>query len=100
MGLNDTGGSQDDFSKWEIWVNGEYPDCNPSMKLKNKTAIITGAGSGIGRATSLLFAKEGANVAAVDIVEDRAKETLDSILKDGGNALTIQADVSEEKDLN
>ena len=45
------------------------------MKLANKTALITGAGSGMGKATALLFAKEGAKIAAVDIVEAQVKET-------------------------
>jgi len=45
------------------------------MKLKDKVSIITGAGSGIGAATALLFAQEGAKVAVVDVREDAAKAT-------------------------
>ena len=49
------------------------------MRLENKIAIITGAGSGMGRAASLLFAKEGAKIAAVDINLEAAEETAKQI---------------------
>lgn len=68
------------------------------MKLADKVAVITGAAAGIGRATSVLFAREGARVAAVDI--DR--ETLGSLVKEiaafGGEAKAIVADVSRASD--
>ena len=69
------------------------------MKLKNKVALITGAGSGIGRATALLFAKEGAKVVVVDYNEDTAKETVEIIKKNGGEAISIKADVSRSEDV-
>lgn len=69
------------------------------MKLKNKVALITGAGSGIGRATALLFAKEGAKVVVVDYNEDTAKETVKMIKKSGGEAISIKADVSRSEDV-
>lgn len=65
------------------------------MRLKDKVALITGAGSGIGRATALLFAREGAEVVVVDYNEDTARETVDLIKKDGGEAIFIKADVSK-----
>ena len=64
------------------------------MKLKDKTAIITGAGSGLGRAAALLFAREGARVSAVDINEGAAHETAALISAAGGRALAFAADVS------
>ncbi|MCZ6643840.1 MAG: SDR family NAD(P)-dependent oxidoreductase [Gammaproteobacteria bacterium] len=64
--------------------------------LENKHIIITGAGSGIGRATSILAAEEGANIVAVDIA-DSVHETAVLINDNGGNALAVQADVSDEK---
>jgi NAD(P)-dependent dehydrogenase (short-subunit alcohol dehydrogenase family) len=69
------------------------------MKLANKIALITGAGSGMGRAAAILFAAEGARVAAIDINEAQARETADEIAKKGGNAIAIRADVSKSEDV-
>ena len=68
------------------------------MKLHDKVAIITGAGSGIGAATALLFAQEGARVAVVDVREDTAKATAQAIERAGGQALALTADVSRAVD--
>jgi NAD(P)-dependent dehydrogenase (short-subunit alcohol dehydrogenase family) len=65
------------------------------MRLKDKVALITGAGAGIGQATALLFAREGAAVTVVDRSAETGKETVDLITKAGGRALFVQADVSE-----
>lgn len=65
------------------------------MKLNNKTAIVTGAGAGIGKATAVRLAREGANVIIVDINEDTAAETVDEITKEGGNAISAQADIRD-----
>lgn len=64
------------------------------MKLAERVAVVTGAGSGIGRAAALLFAREGARVAVVDLVEPGARETAAAIEREGGQALAIRADVS------
>ena len=66
------------------------------MRLDGKVAIITGAGSGIGKAAALLFAKEGAKVVLAGRREEKLRETCDEILKNGGDACYFQADVSEE----
>src|SRR4051794_10479687 len=63
-------------------------------RLAGKVALVTGAGSGIGRATAQLFATEGAAVAVVDLRADAAQETVDKIAADGGQALALAADVS------
>jgi NAD(P)-dependent dehydrogenase (short-subunit alcohol dehydrogenase family) len=68
------------------------------MRLKNKVALITGAGSGIGREAALLFAKEGASVVAVDMNDAAGKETVAAIEKDGGTATFAHADVSRAAD--
>ena len=60
------------------------------MKLANKVALITGAGSGMGQVASLLFAKEGAKVAAIDIDENAARETLRMIEAEGGKGLAVR----------
>ncbi|OBX24947.1 NAD(P)-dependent dehydrogenase (short-subunit alcohol dehydrogenase family) [Gelidibacter algens] len=62
--------------------------------LEDKVAIITGAASGIGRATALLFAKEGAKVIVSDIDEAKGHEAVEAIEKDGGTAFFIKADTS------
>ena len=65
------------------------------MKLAGKTALITGAGSGIGRATALLFAEEGAAIAVNDINLSAAEETADAIKLKGHRAIAIKASVAE-----
>jgi NAD(P)-dependent dehydrogenase (short-subunit alcohol dehydrogenase family) len=65
------------------------------MKLANKVAVITGAGSGMGKAAAILFAAEGAAVAAVDINKAAADETANEITAKGGRAIGIGADVSK-----
>ncbi len=69
------------------------------MKLANKVALITGAGSGMGKSAALIFAAEGAKVAAVDINEGQVKETAAEITKKGGNAIALRADVSKSEDV-
>ncbi len=68
------------------------------MRLKDKVALITGAGSGIGRETALLFAAEGAQVVAVDIHTDGAKQVVREIETRGGQAVFVRADVSKAAD--
>ncbi len=62
--------------------------------LSGKIALVTGAGSGIGRASALLFAAQGASVAAVDIHRTGGEETVRKITEAGGRAIFIEADVS------
>ncbi len=69
------------------------------MRLAGKTAIITGATSGIGRATSQLFARQGANVVVVGRDEGRGRATVNSITKEGGRAVLVRADVSSSPDV-
>ena len=64
------------------------------MKLVDRVAMITGGGSGMGRAMSLLFAVNGARVAVVDIDEVSARQTADLIVTSGGQAIALQCDVS------
>jgi len=65
-------------------------------RLAGKSVIITGAGSGIGRASAILFAEEGAKVLAIDLVEDSINETADMIRKAGGTVTPRIADISNE----
>jgi NAD(P)-dependent dehydrogenase (short-subunit alcohol dehydrogenase family) len=69
------------------------------MLLEDKHAIITGAGSGVGRASALRFAGEGAKVLCVDIDLDRAKETVVQVEASGGSAVAERCDVSKEDDV-
>ena len=68
------------------------------MRLKNKVALITGCGSGIGKASCLLFAREGAKVVVVDLKRDTAEGTAREIEKSGGTTRAFAADVSKEED--
>jgi 3-oxoacyl-[acyl-carrier protein] reductase len=68
------------------------------MTLRDRIALVTGAGSGIGRATALLFAEAGARVAAVDLEEGAAKATAEAIERAGGQALALRADVTRDAD--
>ena len=68
------------------------------MRLKDKVALVTGAGSGIGRATSLLFANEGAAVAASDISLENTQDTVRMIEGSGGRTLPLSGDVSDAAD--
>lgn len=65
------------------------------MRLQNKVAIITGAGSGIGRESALLFAREGAGVVVADITESAGRETVELI---GDHAFFVKVDVSNGRD--
>ena len=64
------------------------------MRLANKVAIITGAGSGIGRASAYLFAKEGAKIVVADIDDAGGEQTVATIKADGGEAIFVHTDVS------
>ncbi|WP_317129432.1 SDR family NAD(P)-dependent oxidoreductase [Litoribacter populi] len=63
--------------------------------LENKVALVTGAGSGIGHAVAVSYAKEGAKVIVSDLNEEGGHKTVDDIKKDGGEAFFIQADVGK-----
>jgi NAD(P)-dependent dehydrogenase (short-subunit alcohol dehydrogenase family) len=69
------------------------------MRLQNKIAIITGAGSGIGRGIALAFVKEGAKVVVADWSEEGGKETIEQIKKENGEAIFVKTDVSKTADI-
>lgn len=69
------------------------------MRLNNKVAVITGAGSGIGRASAVLFAREGAKVAVADINDAGGEETANLIKRESGEAIFIHTDVSRADDV-
>jgi len=66
------------------------------MRLKDKVAIVTGGAAGIGQATAELFAQEGAGVAIFDIDEAAGLQTAEAIVNNGGRAIFVRADVSDE----
>jgi NAD(P)-dependent dehydrogenase (short-subunit alcohol dehydrogenase family) len=69
------------------------------MRLENKVSLITGAASGIGRESALLFAKEGSKIVVADISEQGGEETVSMILDTGGEASFVRCDVSKAADV-
>jgi 3-oxoacyl-[acyl-carrier protein] reductase len=72
----------------------------PYIEIHGKTAIVTGAGNGIGKAIARQLAKQGARVALLDIVGERALEAAEEIQQDGGSAAGIPCDVSKRLDVD
>ncbi|MBI2461455.1 MAG: beta-ketoacyl-ACP reductase [Candidatus Rokubacteria bacterium] len=70
------------------------------MRLAERVALITGAGSGIGEATARRFAREGARVAVNDAEASRAKRVAEGILADGGRAIAVEADVARAAEVD
>lgn len=70
-----------------------------TMRLRDEIALITGGGSGIGEATALAFAREGAKVVVVDREEQKATSVVSQIKRQGGVALSVRADVTREEDI-
>jgi NAD(P)-dependent dehydrogenase (short-subunit alcohol dehydrogenase family) len=68
------------------------------MRLKDKVALITGAGSGIGRESALLFAREGASVVVADVQDEAGRKTVEDIQGAGGRAHFVHADVSRAEE--
>jgi NAD(P)-dependent dehydrogenase (short-subunit alcohol dehydrogenase family) len=77
-----------------VWVGDRIKRGERGLRLKGKVALITGAGSGIGRCTALRFAQEGARVVVNDVAETQGRETVDQIHRQGGDALFVQANVT------
>ena len=67
------------------------------IRLDGKRAVVTGAGSGIGKATALLLARQGAEVLGLDVNESAAKDTVAAIMEDGGSGQAVACDVTNEK---
>src|SRR5262245_50351451 len=68
------------------------------MRLQDKVAVITGASSGIGRETALLFASEGASIVVADVDDTRGEQTAQDVQAAGGKAVYVHADVSKAAD--
>lgn len=69
------------------------------MRLQGKVALITGAGSGLGRESAVLFSGEGARIAVVDIDGDRAEQTRKLVEQAGGEAISLVADVADRGEI-
>ena len=69
------------------------------MKLQNKVAVVTGAGSGMGKAITILFAKEGAKVIAADMNQETLNKVVAEITANGGTTKPVIANVTKEQDI-
>jgi NAD(P)-dependent dehydrogenase (short-subunit alcohol dehydrogenase family) len=72
---------------------------NDRVKFAGKVAFVTGAANGIGRATALAFARDGASLVVADLTEQRNHETARMIEEAGGSALAVKCDVSRDEDV-
>ncbi|WP_266368930.1 SDR family oxidoreductase [Tellurirhabdus rosea] len=70
-----------------------------TQELTGKVALITGAGSGIGEAAALLLAKQGARIGALGRTESELQEVVDRIKQEGGDAMTLKADISSPEEM-
>ena len=70
-----------------------------NRRIEGKVAVITGAASGIGRATAILFAREGAKLVLADWHEEGLRQTLDTVLKEGGEAIAQRTNVAVEQEV-
>jgi meso-butanediol dehydrogenase/(S,S)-butanediol dehydrogenase/diacetyl reductase len=70
------------------------------MRFEGKTALVTGAASGIGRATAVQLAREGAHVCCADVQDEALEETVKSIEQSGGRAFALRCDVGDESSVD
>jgi len=71
-----------------------------AQRLDQKTALVTGAGSGIGRAIAIRFARAGARVAALDVADGATRETVSAIGEVGATAIAVQCDVTKQREVD
>ena len=87
------------FRKSQNDSGGEMMKIEKKGRLNGKVAIITGAASGIGRATAILFWREGAKLVLADAEEEGLKETLELVRREGGEAITKRTNVAIEEEV-
>src|SRR5579872_6367867 len=83
-------------------MSAETPQATtpPARRFEGKTAIVTGAGSGIGRATAIRLAAEGASVGCLDVVADHLDATVEALAVLDAKATAYRCDVTDEKQVN
>lgn len=76
-----------------------YVEGKGKMKLSGKTALITGAGSGIGRATAMLFGREGGKVVVADVSSEKGNETVQMLKENGDQGMFLKVDVTKASEI-
>jgi NAD(P)-dependent dehydrogenase (short-subunit alcohol dehydrogenase family) len=69
-------------------------------RLEGKVALVTGAAGGIGRGIAIKFAREGAPIGVLDLNKEKCQTVVDEIVRDGGQALALEANIADETQVN
>src|SRR4051794_13199537 len=84
---------------FSLYVRRRFMEIQINGTLTGKVAFVTGGGGGIGRATAMAFAREGASVLVADVSEKNTQESARNIEEQGGRALAVRCDVTRAEDV-
>jgi NAD(P)-dependent dehydrogenase (short-subunit alcohol dehydrogenase family) len=87
------------YRKFNLFERKRHNNKEEKLRLKDKVALVTGAGTGIGKATAILFAKEGADIVVTNLELPEAAETAEAIRKIGRRVVVVAADISKPDEI-